>query len=346
MSWTGRGSFVSIVAAVSCAVAALPAAAQDAAEFYKGRTVDLIISTEAGVGFDTGARLVARHITRHIPGNPSIVPRNMPGAGHVRAANFLYNQAAKDGSVIGSFVPAFVTASLVDRTDAIQFVAAKFSWLGSTSWSNSTIFVSSRTGVKTVEDAKTREVLMGGTGAGSLSTLYPVIMNNLVGTRFKLIGGYKGTADVNLALERGEVDGRAGNNFNSLKIENGAALREGRITVLVQIGLERDPEFKHVPLMIDLAPSDEARQILTLFSADVAIGRPLLAPPGIPADRLAVLRKALDATVRDAEYLKEAKDAGLDTAPISGDRVQKIVEDLAATPAEVLARAKAVSVAK
>lgn len=316
------------------------ASADEVAAFYKGRSVDLIISTEAGVGHDTSQRILARHMTRHIPGQPPIVPRNMPGAGHVRAANFLFTQAPKDGTALGAFIPAFVTASLVDRSDAIQFTASKFNWLGSSSYSNATLYVWATTGVKTVEDAKKREVLMGGTGAGSLSTLYPVLMNNVLGTRFKLIGGYKGTADLNLALERGEVEGRAGNNFNSLKVENGAWLRDGKINIVVQVGLEPDPEFKQVPLLIDLAPNAEARQILALFSADVAIGRPLLAPPGVPADRIAALRTALEATLADPAYVQEAKGAGLDVAPIAGSRLQKIVEDLSATPADVLAKAK------
>lgn len=320
--------------------AALPARADDSAAFFKGRSVDLIISTEAGVGHDTSQRILARYMTRHIPGQPSMVPRNMPGAGHVRAANFLYTQAPKDGTALGAFIPAFVTASLIDRSDAIQFVAAKFNWLGSSSFSNATLYVWASTGVKTVEDARKREVLMGGTGAGSLSTLYPVLMNNVLGTRFKLIGGYKGTADLNLALERGEVEGRAGNNFNSLKVENGAWIRDGKINILVQVGLEPDPEFNQVPLLIDLAPSPEAKQILRLFSSDVAIGRPLLAPPGVPENRIAALRKALEATLKDPAYLKEAKDTGVDVAPISGARLQQIVEDLSATPADVLAKAK------
>jgi len=315
-----------------------PAAAQ--ADFYKGKTIEMIISTGVGGGLDTNARMVARYLSKHIPGNPTIVAKNMPGAGHVRAANYIYNQAPKDGTTIGTLIPAFVMAQVLDRTDAIQFDAAKMNWLASTSASNSTVYVWKDTGVNTVEDAKKKSVLMGGTGAGSYTTLYPLVMNHILGTQFKIISGYNSTAEVRLAMERGEVQGRAGNNFNSLKAENADWLRDNKISILVQVGLERDPEFKDVPLLIDLAKNEEEKKILTLFSADVVIGRPFLTAPGVPADRVAILRKAFADVTRDPDFLKESEKAGLDVQLVEGEKIQKIVEELVSTPDDIVKKAK------
>ena len=314
------------------------AAAQ--ADFYKGKTIELIISTGVGGGLDANARMVARHLSKHIPGNPTIVAKNMPGAGHVRAANYIYNQAPKDGTTIGTLIAAFVMAQLLNRTDAIQFDAAKMQWLASTSASNSTVYVSKTTGVNTIEDAKKKPVLMGGTGAGSYTTLYPIIMNHVLGTQFKIVSGYTSTAEIGLAMERGEVQGRAGNNFNSLKSENPELLKEGKIAILAQVGLERDPEFNSVPLMVDLAKNDEERQILKLFSADVVIGRPFLTAPGVPADRVAILRKAFVDLTKDPDFLKESAQANLDVSLVEGEKIQKMVEDLINTPPDVVAKAK------
>jgi tripartite-type tricarboxylate transporter receptor subunit TctC len=319
-------------------MAPVPAAAQ--ADFYKGKTIDLVISTGVGGGLDANARLVARHLADHIAGSPTIVPRNMPGAGHIRAANFVFNQAPKDGTVIATFIPIFVLAQVLDRSKSIQFDPANFSWLASTSSSNTTVYVWHASGVKSVADATKREVLMGGTGAGSYTLIYPTIMNSLLGTKFKLVTGYQSTAEIGLAMERGEIEGRAGNNFNSLKVENAELLKTGKVTLITQVGLERDPEFPDVPLLTDLARSDEDRQILRLFSTDVVIGRPFVTSPGVPAERVALLRKAFDEMMKDAAYLDDAKKAGLDVTPVAGAKVQTLVADLVHTPADIVAKAK------
>jgi len=314
--------------------------ASEFTEFYKDKSIELIISTGVGGGLDTNARIVARHLGKHIPGHPKIVPKNMPGAGHVRAANHLYNQAARDGTVMGSLIPAFVMAQVLERTSAIQFDAAEFHWIGSTSSSNSTVYVWKNADVKSLADAKQRPVSMGATGAGSYTSLYPNVLNNVLGTKFKVVSGYKSTNDIGLAMERGEVEGRAGNNFNSLKTENADWLREGKIVLLVQIGLEADREFPQVPLLVDLARTEEERQILNLFSTDVVIGRPFLTPPGLPPDRIRLLRKAFEDLVRDPAFLKEASQVGLDVTPTAGAKIQKLVEDLVRTPADIVAKAR------
>jgi tripartite-type tricarboxylate transporter receptor subunit TctC len=310
------------------------------ADVYKGKTIDLIISTGVGGGLDANARVVARHLANHIPGQPTIVPKNMPGAGHIRAANYVFSQAPKDGTVIATFIPIFVMAQVLDRSKGIQFDAANFQWLASTSSSNSTVYVWHTSGIASLEDATKRPVLMGGTGTGSYTLIYPTVMNAVLGTKFRLVTGYQSTAEIGLAMERGEVQGRAGNNFNSLKVENGEWLRSGKIKLIAQIGLERDREFSDVPLMLDYAKTDQDRQILKLFSTDVVIGRPFVTSPGVPAERVAILRTAFDQMMRDPAYLDDSRKAGLDVEPVAGSKIQSIVEDLVRTPADVVAKAR------
>jgi tripartite-type tricarboxylate transporter receptor subunit TctC len=314
-------------------LAPAPAAAQ--ADYYKGKIIDLVISTGVGGGLDANARVVARHLADHIAGNPTIVPRNMPGAGHIRAANFVFSQAPRDGTVIATFIPVFVMAQVLDRSKGIQFDPANFNWLASTSSSNSTVYTWHTSSVKSVADAAKRDVLMGGTGAGSYTIIYPTIMNSVVGTRFKLVTGYQSTAEIGLAIERGEVEGRAGNNFNSLKAENAEWLASGKITLITQVGLERDPEYPDVPLLTELAKTDQDRQVLKLFSTDVVIGR-----PGVPAERVALLRKAFDEMMTDPAYLEDSKKATLDVTPVAGAKIQAVVADLVHTPADIVAKAK------
>ena len=327
-------------AALSAMLLLAPAPAAAQADFYKGKTMDLVISTGVGGGLDANARVVARHLADHIPGNPTIVPRNMPGAGHIRAANYVFSQAPKDGTVIATFIPVFVMAQVLDRSKSIQFDPANFNWLASTSSSNTTVYVWHTSGVKSLTDATRREVLMGGTGTGSYTIIYPTVMNSLLGARFKLVTGYQSTAEIGLAMERGEVQGRAGNNFNSLKAENAELLKTGKIVLITQIGLERDPEFPDLPLMTDFAKSDEDRQVLKLFSTDVVIGRPFVTSPGVPTERVALLRKAFDEMMTDPAYLEDSKKAALDVTPVAGAKVQAIVADLVHTPAEIVAKAK------
>jgi tripartite-type tricarboxylate transporter receptor subunit TctC len=284
--------------------------------------------------------VVARHLAKHIPGEPTIVPKNMPGAGHIRAANFVFSQAPKDGTVIGTFIPIFVMSQLLGRSKSIQFDPAQFNWLASTSSSNSTVYVWHGAGIKAVEDVMKKEVLMGGTGVGSYTVIYPTVMNSVLGTRFKVVTGYQSTAEIGLAMERGEIQGRAGNNFNSLKAENGEWLKDGKINIIVQVGLERDPEFATVPLMTDFAKTDDDRKILKFFSTDVVIGRPFVTSPGVPAERVALLRKAFDEMLKDPAYLADAEKAKLDVGPVSGAKIQSIVSDFVATPAAIIERAK------
>jgi tripartite-type tricarboxylate transporter receptor subunit TctC len=316
-------------------------AAQDnVSAFYKGKTLDMIVSSGVGGGQDANARLIARHWPRHIPGAPGMVVKNMPGAGHLRAANFMANQAPKDGTVIAALVPSFVLSQVLQTSKGIQFDAAAFNWIGASAANNSTFYVWSTSPVKTMEDATRRETLMGATGAGSYTMIYPAIMNAIVGTKFKIVAGYKSTNEVSLALERGEVEGRAGNNFNSLKMENADWLRDGKIRLIAQVGLERDPEFPDIPLMMEFGKTPDDKALLKLFSADIAVGRPFLTSPGVSAERVEALRRSFLATMADATFLKEAEAGNVEVAPVPGARLQQVVADIVATPPEIARRAR------
>jgi len=314
--------------------------AQQQQPFFAGKTIQLIVSTGTGGGLDANARLVARHWPEHIAGRPTIVVKNMPGAGHLRAANFIANQAPRDGTVLGAIVPAFLLAQVLESSKGIQFDAAKLSWIGASTAINSTVYVWSKTPVQTMADATRQQVLMGGTGAGSYTQIYPMILNAITGTKFKVIAGYATTNDVNLAMERGEVQGRAGNNFNSLRMENADWLRDGKIRFLAQVGLKRDPAYPDLPLMHEFGKTDDDKRLLRLFSADIAVGRPFIGPPGMASDRLEELQRTFDQTMTDPAFLKDAQDMHVDVAPVKGAELQAIVSDIVSTPADVVARAR------
>ena len=338
----GQFRLGAVALALLAALCAAPAAglAQQQQPFFAGKTIQLIVSTGTGGGQDANARLVARHWINHIAGRPTMVVKNMPGAGHLRAANYLANQAPKNGTVLGAIVPAFLLAQVLESSKGIQFDAAKLSWIGSSATSNSTVYVWSKTQIQTMEDAMRQPVLMGATGAGSYTQIYPLILNAIAGTKFKVIAGYATTNDVNLAMERGEVQGRAGNNFNSLRMENPDWLREGKIRFLAQVGLTRDPDYPNLPLMQDFGKTEEDKRLLRLFSADIAVGRPFIGPPGMAPERLEELQRAFDETMADPAFLKDAQEMRIDVAPLRGEALQTIVSDIVATPPQIVARAR------
>jgi len=289
---------------------------------------------------DQNARVVARNWTRHIPGTPRIIPKNMPGAGSLKATNFVYNNAPRDGTALGTMISSFVLNQRLGRK-GVHYDAARFNWIGSSNASNNTVYVWHTVGVKTLEEAKTTSVLMGGTGAGSYTVLYPVLLNNLLGTKFKVIMGYRSASRVNLAMERGEVQGRAGNNFNSLLARDGDWVRDNKLNILVQIGQKKDPAFAQVPLLTEFATDADSRAILQLFSDEVEIGRPFVAPPGVPADRVAALRASFDATMKDPALLADAKKSRLDIKPTSGAVLQSLVGNIINADDALIARVKA-----
>ncbi len=316
------------------------AKADSVSDFYAGKTISLIISTGVGGGVDTNARIMAKHLGDHIPGNPSVVPKNMTGAGHLQDTNYLYAQAARDGTFIGAILPAFVGYQVLDGRGA-QYDARNFNYLGSSDVENANLYTSSSVGVKTIEEIQTREVLMGATGAGSWTMLYPTLLNNLLGYKFKIVSGYKSTNEIHLAMERGEVFGRAGNFFSSLKSQNPDWLPNKKIDMLMQIGAVRDPEWPDLPLLTDLATNDEQRAIFKLFSAEVALGRVFLTTPGVPADRLAALRKAFEETLRDPAYIEDARKVEMQVRPLTHEQVKALADEIVNLPPDVIAKAKA-----
>jgi len=322
-----------IALAILALFAVWPGAAlsqQAVEEFYRGRKIDLVIGYSPGGTYDLYARLVARHLGRHIPGKPLIVPRNMPGAGSRTAATFVASIAPRDGSVLATADQSLALQQAAGD-NRIKFDTTKFIYIGNPNVENNTTVTWHASGVKTIEDAKRRTVTMGATG-GSTSSQYPKAMNALLGTKFKIILGYPGGNDINLAMERGEVDGRGSNSWASWKATRPHWLAENKINILVQIGLKKAPDLPGVPLLMDLAANPDDRALLRLLSGSTQIGRPIFTTPEVPAERVAALRTAFDAMLRDPAFLQEAKKENFDIDPVSGEALQKLVGEIAATP--------------
>ncbi|MBX9740377.1 MAG: hypothetical protein K2X62_09905 [Beijerinckiaceae bacterium] len=305
-------------------------AAHAQADFYAGKTIDLLIGYSAGGGYDAYARLVARHMGNHIPGKPNIVPRNMPGGGGRVLGGYMTSIAPKDGTAIAT-VDQSLSLQQALGDASVRFDNSKFGWIGTPIADNNTLVTWHTTGVATVDDARKKEVVVGATGENT-SAQYPRAMNALLGTRFRVIIGYPGGNDINLAMEREEVGGRGSNNWPSWKATRPLWLKEKKINLVVQIGLRKEPELPDVPLLFELGKTEEDKAALRLLSAPVAIGRPLFTTPGVPSERLAMLRKAFDDTMKDPAFLDEAKKQNLDIAPSSGEELQKIVAEILATP--------------
>lgn len=341
-----RSSFVIGAMSAAFAVGMTAAAhAQSAAEFFRGKQMSMVISTGVGGGYDLMGRVVSRHLSKQIPGNPTIVPKNMGGAGHVRAANYMAHQAPTDGTTLATIGSTIAVNQVIDGT-GVQYDAGQFNWIGTTQSANINLYVWTKTGIKTIADAKIRQVVIGATGAGAGGEIYPVLINNTLGTKFRVISGYGTGSDINLAMERGEVDGRAGNSFASLAVSNADWLRDKTITFLVQFGLAPEKGFEDVPNLIDLAQNDTQRGIFKLYSSPSALGWPVTAPPGVPAERVTQLRRAFDAMTKDPEFIAEAVKLHLSVAPVNGETLQKIVADTVSTPPDIIAAARIAIVAK
>jgi tripartite-type tricarboxylate transporter receptor subunit TctC len=332
------------VLAGSLAISALAlspplAHAQGPADFYKGRNLDLMIGYSVGGGYDVYARMIARHLGRHLPAEPTVVPKNMEGAGSLRLANWLYNVAAKDGGVLATIGRGTGFDPLLGHK-AAQFDGTKFNWIGSANDEVSVCVAwTARAKVKKFDDLVKTELTVGGTGSAADTDQFPRILNGVLGTKMKIITGYPGGNDVNLAMERGEVDGRCGWSWSSVKSTRASWLADKKITILMQLSLSKHPDLPDVPLVTDLATTEEQRQILRLIFARQVMGRPYLAPPGVPADRVAALRSAFMGTMADREFLAEAEKAQLEITPVSGEAVQKLVGEVYQTPPEIAKKA-------
>ncbi|MCC6888653.1 MAG: hypothetical protein IT536_08980 [Hyphomicrobiales bacterium] len=318
------------------AAAALPAAAQPVADFYRGKTIHMLIGVGVGGEYDLQARLVARHLGRHIPGNPAVVPQNMVGAGGINMANHLFNSAARDGTFIGMMGNNFPAFQAVGGK-SVKFDAGKFNWLGAIAPVVETMAVWHTTGVKTIDDLRKRETVAGASGRGAITYFFAAMMNEFIGTRFKIVTGYPGGNQINLAMERGEVEAR-NNTWSSWKATRPNWIRDKLITVVAQAG-PRAPDLD-APSVEELARTPDDRQTIELIVSGTLLGRPFATTPDVPADRLAALREAFRMTMRDPEFLKDAAQVGFEVNPVLGEPMQKIVERVLSTPKPLAMRAK------
>jgi tripartite-type tricarboxylate transporter receptor subunit TctC len=321
--------------AATCA----PALADPVEDFYRGRNVTMVIGYSVAGGYDNYARVVARHLGNHIPGNPTVLPQNMPGAGSLRSANWLYNAAPKDGSVIGMFSRGMAMEPLIG-TSQTQFDAQKLSWLGSGTNEVSTCVTWHESAVKTWSDALKTPFTVGGEGSGSDPDIFATVVRNVFGVKLRLVSGYPGSAEVALAIERREVDGRCGWSYSSLRLQRPDWITNHQVNILVQLALSKTPELPDVPLITDFATTDRQRQILRLVFSRQAMARPFTAPPGIPAERKAALRKAFDETMKDPAFLDEAKQRGLEVNPVDGAEIDKLIAELYQTPPDIIAEVR------
>jgi len=315
-------------------------AVAEAQQSFAGRTITLTIGYGPGSGNDVYGRLIARHIGRHIPGQPNVVAQNLPGAGSFKAANYLFQAAPKDGTAIGYISQTAATEELLG-SQAIQFKTAQFNWIGRIgSYNNVTMFWHTARN-KTIEDALKLESTMGATGVGSAVYIYPNMMNKVLGTKFKIISGYQGTAQTSFAMERGEVDGVTMGWF-PVKTTKRDWVEQKKINIIVQFLTERHADLPNVPTIVELARSPEEKQLFALFANDGEVGKAILAPPGVPAATVAMLRRAFDTMTKDRDYLADADKLQLEIDAMSGERLQKLIEAVMATPTAVVERAKSV----
>src|SRR5215510_14378140 len=305
-------------------------------DFYRGKTIQVLIGSSTGGAYDFYARMLARHMGKHIPGNPRLVPANMEGAGSLTLTNYLYNVAAKDGTVIGTINRGAPFEPLIGEVNLARFDPVQFSWIGSIANEVSICAVWERAGIDKFDQLFTRELTVGGTGGGADTNQFPKVMNGVLGTKLKIVSGYPGGNNIDLAMERGEVDGRCGWSWSSVVSSRKAWLDSGSIKVLVQLALQKHPDLPDVPLILDYAKTDEDRAMLRLIFSRAALGCPFLAPRGIPAGRAAILRKAFDDTMKDPEFLAEAAQAMLEVAPVSGEELQRLIADIYRTPQDVV----------
>jgi tripartite-type tricarboxylate transporter receptor subunit TctC len=322
--------------ALACLVAR-PAAAQSVEDFYKGKTLNMIIGYSVGGGYDLYARHVAKHITKYIPGRPTIVPQNMTGAGSLRAASYIYSVAPKDGTVFGTFGRTMAITPLL--TPGTQFDGTKFTWLGSVTNEVSTCVTWHTSQVKTWTDMLEKPVTLGGEGPGADPDVYALLYKNVFGARIKLVTGYHGTSNLTLAMERGETEGLCGLSWSTLKSRHLQWMKENKINILIQAAFNKEPEIPNVPLITEVTKDREQMQILKLLLTSQETARPFAAPPGIPAERAAALVTAFEQTMKDPEFLSEAQKLNLDVNPVGAKTIDRMLAELYATPKDVLEKA-------
>jgi tripartite-type tricarboxylate transporter receptor subunit TctC len=300
-----------------------------------------VVGYSVGGGYDIHGRVLARHLGKHIPGNPAIVVQNMPGGGSLRAANFLYNAAPKDGTTIGVFSRGMAMEPLISSSNT-QYDSRKFAWIGSVTNEVSVCATSRMSKVKTWDDLLANPFTVAGEGSGSDPDIFATMIKNVFGAKLRLIPGYPGDAEMTLAIERGEVDGRCGWSWSSIKLQRPDWIADHRLNILVQLASKRSPELADVPLLSEHATTERQRRIVDVILGRQAMGRPVVAPPGLPEDRKQALRRAFDATMTDPEYLAEAATRSLEVNPVGGADLDKLLGDLYATPPEIISEIRAI----
>ncbi len=323
MSRTAIANASGLLCATAALLLALPVAAETAAEFYGKAGMTMVIGYNPGGTYDVYARVAAKYMGKHLPGQPNIVPKNIPGVGGTKAANYLFEQGLQDGSMIG-MVSQNVALQQVLTHRAVRYDARKFHWVGRMTSAVEATIVWHTVPVKTIADARQREVVLAGTSAGSSTDTNPKLMNALAGTKFKIVLGYKGTTGGMLAMERGEVQGSLAV-VQNLVISKPAWLRDRKIAMLVQYSQKRHKAFPDVPAMVEFGDTPEDKEILNLYGSTAEVGRSVMTPPGVPQDRLAALRKAFDAMLADAEFLAEMEKRKMELDPMSGDEVHALI---------------------
>jgi tripartite-type tricarboxylate transporter receptor subunit TctC len=335
-----RLSFIAIVSALAASLAASPSRADPVADFYGHTGVRMVISADPGGSYDSDSRLVARYLGRHIPGNPKVIAENMIGASGRLAANYMYRSAPQDGSVVAVVQQSIPMGQAVGES-GVQYDAARFNWIGSPVRPDEVLVVWSTTGVRTIADARDKPVIIGATSPTGMNYVYPKLANELLGTKFKIVTGYAGATHINLALERGEVEGRGSNPWSEWKTAKPEWVRDGKIVPLIQMTLIRHPDLPDVPRLIDLATNDDMRAVFELISITGELGRPLLTAPGVPAERVAALRQAFDATMLDPDFLADAAQIEREIHPIPGAELEALVRRQLSAPKSAIDLLKA-----
>ncbi len=324
---------------LALAVTASPALAQSAAAFYKGKTVTVWVGNSAGGGYDLYARAFARHWSKHLAGNPEFIVKNRPGAGSMLLTNELYNILPKDGTAMGAIGRGMPLEKILGN-DLARYDATKFSWIGSANNVVSVCVSWEKTGIARYADLKTRGMIVGGTGEGADTDSFPKAMNRVLGTKMKLVTGYPGGNEIMLAMERGEVDGRCGYSWSSAVSTHGDWIRDKKMNVLVQIATQKHRDLPNVPLITDLADNAEDKQVLEFVFSGQVWGRPFLAPPGVPADRVKALQDSFMAVTRDPAFIAEANKLKLEINPVPGPELARLIAVQHQMPPQVIKRAK------
>src|SRR5215831_6009998 len=333
----------------ACALAATTmlvacARAQDAGSFFAGKTVRIVVGFSPGGGYDIYARELGRYLGRHIPGNPSVVVQNMAGAGSLKAVNFLFNAAPRDGTLLATFARGIVFEPLIGHLDGAQFEAPKFNWIGSISDEVSVCAINASRGIATWQDMLTMKTVIGASGAGADSDVFPIVLRNLFHLPMRIVSGYPGGADVNLAMERGEIDGRCGWSWTSILSRNRGWLNDKRIRITLQIALSKHEDLPDVPLITDLVSEPRQVAALRLIVSRQGVARPFAAPPEVPPERIEALREAFDSTMRDPDFLAEMRSQSLEVRPLGGAAVQGLMRNVYASPPDVVKLAREILV--